>query len=291
MIRVPDFKALFLLPLLVAGPVQAANDTAPSPALRILVLDLQAEEVDPFLTRITTEALVLEIAKREGLSILRPRDLSGLADDAQGSPLQGCPDDACLAEMVEGNALDLIVRGRLIATDGTGTLSLTAIQVSTLQLAGSFQGRVSPPGPRTFLLAVGPAVQTLFEKHPLKAGETEGVDAQLIATMDPPPLRPWLFWTGLATTGALIALSGTAVGLSLVRRGEYQALVDDSEKNGTVIDGAELNLLLEEINLTSQIATAAGLGAVLFAAATGATIPFTDWQNLGAKRDALADLE
>jgi hypothetical protein len=253
-------------------------------------LDLGSEKVEPYVARVLTHALNDEVQKHMGLTVIRPRDLPD--GDGEGlsttNSLNACPDDQCLSEVVEKHQLDLILRGHLIATDDVGTLALTLIDVKKVQLQASFQGRVSPPTGRTFLEAVPAAVATLFPDHPLRADKTVGVDPLLLATMDPPPLAPWVFWTGVGSTALLAGGTATAFVFAQLWANEYRALVEDSAQNGTVIDGAQLNALGQNAQQAAQIATIAGLATILVGAATATTIPFTDWRGLRGKRDALA---
>jgi len=126
-------------------------------------------------------------------------------------------------------------------------------------------------------LTLGDAVAELFPERSLRRGAERGVAPAVLDRLDPPPLRPWLFFTGVGVTaGAGIAMA-VMFGLQLDAQGRYQALAQRALTEE--VDGAALVAIGNEARLYNAAGYAMLVTGLSLAAASAVAFLFTDWHS------------
>jgi hypothetical protein len=266
------------------SPVPAAPPAPPPPAgpLRLLVQELRTEHVSPKVGQFTTDALVNELRKLEGVRVFGLNEVQQMLYAEEEKRALGSVREVSLDGIAQMIAFDEIVVGSLASTPSSSILSLKRLK------AGA--GESGPPCTRQlvardgaeFLSVLGDAVAELLPDHQPKAGLTRGVRPELAKELNPPPLPPWVFGvvTGAAAGAGLGALT---LGL-LFRESERDRLA--------LLAGSSLANPVEATQvaeLERRSATrASATNALLITTgglALGATIAalFTNWRPVNSK--------
>ncbi|HSA34220.1 MAG TPA: hypothetical protein P5077_10880 [bacterium] len=130
--------ALLLLaavPMLYAAEAPVSvNDPAPAGpvAVRKLLVDkIEAVEVEEAFARSLEEALVLDIGKREGFSVVTSAEMSATVQHAQSSVELGCADSTeCIVEVQKKLAVDTLIAGKITKMGDEYILSLNTVDVN-----------------------------------------------------------------------------------------------------------------------------------------------------------------
>jgi hypothetical protein len=259
----------------------AAQARAGRRALRLAVYDFELNDVDGSVGRVVTDSVVFELRKLDRVSVIGMDEVREMLDIEAQKQLVGCADESCLSEIADALGVDGLVSGSLARIGDEHVFSMRRIDQREARVVGAVNQRLVAETGEEFLAAVGPAVEELFPDQPLRAGAERGVSDELVLRLNPPPLDPWVFWTGVGTT-AMVTVAGAVLGaVSLFTLSSYGELVDRGRE--APIAAADLKSRADANNAVT-IATWSTLGGgVGLAAATGAAFFFVDWEGV---RDA-----
>jgi len=247
--------------------------------ISLAVYELSVDDVEPLVGRVVTDALVAELRKLDGVTVVSMDEVRAMLDLESQKQLLGCADDSCLAEIASALGVDELVIGS-IARVGDGTVfSLKRIDQREAKTKGGLNKRLEAASGEEVLAVVGPAVQELFPEYPLRAGQTRGVDPALAVRLNPPPLDTWVFWTGLGLSGAALLASSIALATN---GAAFAVASSDTEAsvNGAPVDGKELQGTITLIRGSFWTAVVTAGLAVALGSATGVSALFTDWQGV-----------
>jgi hypothetical protein len=268
-------------------PAPAASTTpAATPAaqdskrpLRVAVRDIEgASEDDQRVAQVATAALVAELRKLQRTSVVSLDEVKTLLDFEAEKQLVGCDTDSCLAEIVEALGVDVLIVGQIATIDTQRVFGLKALD----QREGRATAQVDKPLERSdgeeCLAMIGPAVATLFPDVPLRAGLARGVDPAVALRLNPPPLDPWVVYSGAAVTGALVL---TGVGATVVNGLSAQAAQEKiaAASFANPADGAALKGDTAAVQTSFLVLTASFASAAVAGAATGVLALFADWHG------------
>jgi hypothetical protein len=270
-------------------PLPECSQTPPPPATtttlvprrqRVAVYELRASGIDPRVARITTGSIVAELRKLEGITVIGLDEVQAMLDFEAQKQLAGCTDESCLADIAEALGADIIVVGDLAAVGEEHLFGLRRVDQRNARVAGQVNQRLRPENGEEFLAVVGPAVEALFPELPLKRGRSRGVAPELAVRLNPPPLEPWVFWSGVGVAGVATAVAGGASTVWLVAEQDRTDVIDAG-----IAKGDQLNALTARADtafVSTVIAWSAAGVAVL---ATAASAGFVDWNGY---RNAIA---
>lgn len=182
---------------LLAAPLLLALAAAPAPtaAVPVLALDLEAVNVPPDTARAVNRLVVAALGELKGLHVTSQDDLRTLANLDAAKQAMDCSAESCLAEMAGALGARAVVFGSVTGLGATTSITLSLFDSSK----GAIQRRAIearsldevPP-------ALRPALRALFE------------DAGLIAPEVAPQGPSVLFLSGVgaAAIGGLALLGG-----------------------------------------------------------------------------------
>ena len=271
-----------------APAVPAAEESADAPAVsapgrveRIAVYEVDAPELEPRVARVVTDAVVAELRKLHGLSVVSMDELRALLAFEAERQMLGCESgESCVAEIADALGVDAIVVGNIATVGEERVFGLKRLD----QNAGSAtqaSRRLEDQGGEELLAAIGPLVQELFPTHPLRVGESRGVDARVALRINPPPLPVWGTVAMLALgTVAASGFAFTGIGLFLSQQ-EYERLATLSvEREVPGKDLVELRNRGQGLAIASNVL---GATSAVLVVAGGVMVPWTDWTNAGAE--------
>jgi hypothetical protein len=211
--------------------------TAAPPVERVAVYEVQVSDVRDRVGPVLTASIVSELCKLQGLSVIGIDEVRAMLDHEAEKQLVGCADDSCLAAIAAALGVDTIVVGSAARVGDQHVCGLRRIAQHEAKVVAQVQQRLEMDNGEEFLGVVGPAVEALFPERSLKPGATRGVAPDLAVRLNPPPLDPWAFWTGVGvTTGAI----GAASVITVLWRGaedELTAQVVDGKADGRRLGG------------------------------------------------------
>lgn len=249
---------------------------------RVAVYDFELNQVSKDIGSVMTQALLDELRKRKGLSVVGMNEIEAMLDLEAQKQVMGCSDDeGCLAEIADALGVDSIVIGSLALVGDSHVVAVRRIDQRDAKVAGSYTQRLAAEDGVELLATIGPMVPELFPGHELRPGETAGVDPEVALRLNPPPLSPWLFYGGAG--GAATLAAGAAV-LGVVSAalffGPYSALVAaGSSPGGGRAD--ELLGMQQIVNLAGGSAWVLGGVALLVGISSAALIPLSDFKGYG----------
>jgi hypothetical protein len=261
-------------------PAPPAEATPKKGFVRVAVYELEASGVEPRIARIVTEAILAELRKLEGTSVVGMDEIRAMLDYEANRQLVGCEADAsCLAEIAGALGADIVVIGSLARVGDESIFGVRRLDQKSAQVTAQATERLKPADGEEFLAAVGIIVEKAFPELPLRQGAERGAPAELALRMRPPPLQPWTFWMTAATAGALGA--GT-VGAGVVNLLAFDSYSSQARPpNGGVASGPALKQT-ETLIGASAWAFWGGLAATaVVGAAAGVEALFTDWWGYG----------
>ncbi|MBM4281192.1 MAG: hypothetical protein FJ137_10705 [Deltaproteobacteria bacterium] len=260
----------------------ATTATTTRAVLRVAVYDLSvAGDVAPRVGRFVTDALVAELRKRQGLSVVGLDEVRALVAHEAERQRAGCSDDGCLAEIVDALGADVLLTGGLSSLGDERVFALRRLTTTDATATASETLRLRPAGGDEFLAAVGPVVERLFADHPLRAGEQQGVDPRLALRMNPPPLPAGatLAVASLAVTaGATAAVTGWATAVAQERYEDAGAAAVAAGKDG--FPGRELATIRDDGVVWATTTNALLGGTLALGVGAGVMAGFTDWAAL-----------
>jgi hypothetical protein len=261
-------------------PAGSGEDGASAAAMRIAVYDFEVDDVDERTARVLTDSVLFEVRKLARVSAIGMNEIAAMLDLEAQKQLVGCSEeDSCLADIAGALGVDGLVIGAVARVGGEHVFTLKRIDQRRATTVGNVTKRLAAGNGEELLAVVGDMVAEVFPDHELRPGTTRGVDAEVGRRLNPPPLPPWVFWTGVGTTSVLVVSAGLAGAGWGVLQSDYSALAERSASE--VVDGATL----KELGGRAQTAEIAGWSlvgsAVLVGAVTGVLAAFTDFYGYG----------
>ena len=158
--------------------------------IRVAVYDLQLVNVGAGLGSATTEALLQEVRKLEGISAIGMDEIREMLDfeaQRQALGLECEADDACFAEIAGALGVDEIITGKLTEQADGRMMFIKRINQRRAEVVASHTERLTI-GSGESLLAIGPTTAKLYPKRSYRPGTTPGVPDQLVLRLNPPPI-------------------------------------------------------------------------------------------------------
>jgi hypothetical protein len=263
--------------------VPAASE-APVPAdgsrrfLRVAVYDLAVDGVEPRVGRFVTDAIVAELRKLDGVSVVAMDEVRAMLAHEAAKELVGCTEGpSCLSEIGDALGVDELVVGNLAVVGAVSVVTLRRIDQTNAKAVGAISKRLAPAQGEEFLAEVGPSVEKLFKDKALRTGSVRGVPPAETRRLNPPPLSPWM----PAVTGAsglILLAAGAGAGLAaLGEEGAHSALLEEAKttpvSGSLVVDaGKRAQGYAVVANVLYGVAAVTGLGAL-------AMVPFTNFDT------------
>ena len=183
----------------------------PATLIRVAVYDLELSNVPQGLGGATTEALLQEVRKLEGVSAIGMDEVREMLDFEAQRQAMGCDaNDECLAEIAGALGVDEILTGKLTEQADGRMMVLKRIDQRRAQVRETFDKRLEVGNGEEFLLSVGDAVQTLFRERQNRPGTKRGVSEKAVLRLNPPPVKTWMTYTTYGLTAAAAGLTGLA---------------------------------------------------------------------------------
>lgn len=115
----------------VPGSVNDPAAASPAAARKLLVDKIEAIEVEEAFARSLEEAIVLDIGRREGFSVVTSAEMGATVQHAQSSVELGCADSTeCIIEVQKKLAVDTLVAGKVTKMGDEYILSLNTVDVN-----------------------------------------------------------------------------------------------------------------------------------------------------------------
>ena len=127
---------------------------APSVLIRVAVYDLELSNISDGLGNATTEALLQEVRKLEGVSAIGMDEVREMLDFEAQRQAMGCDaDDECLAEIAGALGVDEILTGKLSEEADGRMMVLKRIDQRRAQIRTTFDKRLNIGNGEEFLLS------------------------------------------------------------------------------------------------------------------------------------------
>jgi hypothetical protein len=251
---------------------------------RLAVYDFERSEVDERTGRIVTDAVVEELRKLQGVSVIGMDEVRAMIDLESQKQMMGCEaETSCLAEIADALGVDGLVIGTLARLEGESIFGMKRIDQQQAKTVGGFTTRLEIADGSELLAAVGPGVEELFADMPLKEGETRGVPDEIALRLNPPPLPPWIFTTTATAAGlAAVVAVGGGIAFTIAQADYSQSAASGSA--AAPVSGAELVRKGAATEASWGLMVGAGAGAVALAAGTGVLFLFTDFAGYGGEQ-------
>lgn len=241
---------------------------------RVAVYQVKQIGLDDRLAVMMTASLTAELRKLTRTSVVGLDEVNTMLALEVEKQVTGCPDESCLAEIAEALGVDVLVTADIAAVGDERFVSVKRIDQREARVTGQISQRLTGAGGEEFLAVVGPAVEALFPEMPLKPGASRGVAPQLALRLNPPPLDPFVFWSGVSLTGASVVGTGVAGVVLFTTFRDFDAL-----RSGASAPGAELKTLQANTTQWSNAVLVGGGVSAGLAVATGVSALFVDWHG------------
>jgi hypothetical protein len=260
--------------------------TTPSPAqarptTRIAVYAIASHEpADARVAAVLTGSVVAEIRKLDGIIVVGMDELRAMLDHEAQKQLVGCTDDSCLSEIAAALGVDEIVVGSIADVGDETVFGLRRLDQRDAKSLGQVDQRLANKNGEELLAVVGPAIEALFPDHGLKPGKTRGVSPEMALQLNPPPLDPWVFWTGAGLTGASALASAIVCAVWAQNETALSDFDKEAVATGAVKEAADRQRLTSAADaglVGSSVALSATAALLL---ATAASALFVDWDGL-----------
>ena len=260
-----------------AEAAQAAQEPALPNLLQIAVYDIVATDIPAAVAPVVTDALTAELRKMTRASVISMEEVRQMLSYEADKKVMGCDADSCLTEIAEALGVDVVVTGSLSSVGDKSYVTFKRIEQQAGKVSQQYSKTLDQAGGEEFLAILGDAVATLFPERNPRDGQERGVDAAMVARLNPPPLAPIWFWTGGALTSTALVAAGVAGASTITQYMEFDA--HRSGQKGTPVDGSALGTLKEgterwQMYTWGTLAAAGALGAM-----TGVIAAFTNWDG------------
>jgi hypothetical protein len=265
----------------VAESAKGAPETAlkkASKTPRIAVTDFELSGVRERAGRVVSDSVVAEVRKLDGVVVIGMDEIRRMLDFEAQKVLMGCEDESCLSEIAQALGADILVTGRLSRLNEQHFFVMQRMDPTAAAVTARINQPLVAEDGEEFLAAVGPAGKKLFPEYGLKKGMKRGVDAEMALRLNPPPLPIWVFWSGVAVSGAAAAVAGTFFALNVNAAATAEDLREEAQNND------QEPTTWEPFRRQAELANSYGYAAVGTAGlalglglATGAAAVWTDW--------------
>lgn len=262
----------------VALPAPPEATVSATRFLRVAVYDLAVDGVEPRVGRFVTDAIVAELRKLDGVSVVAMDEVRAMLAHEAAKELVGCTEGpSCLSEIGDALGVDELVVGNLAVVGSVSVVTLRRIDQANAKAVGAISKRLAPAQGEEFLAEVGPSVEKMFKDKPLRTGAVRGVPPAETRRLNPPPLSPWMpAVTGAA--GMIVLAAGAGAGLAaLGEEGAHRDLLEEATAtpvSGSLVveAGKRAQSYAVVANLLYGVAAVTGLGAL-------AMVPFTNFDT------------
>lgn len=263
----------------VAWAVEPASQPATQPAstIKIAVYEFGARGVQPRVARIVTDAVVVELRKVQQLDVIGMDEIKDMLSHEANKQMLGCDDDSCLAEIAGALGVDELVTGSVSLIGDTSLLNTRRIHLRTARVVHSYEQRLTPKAGEEFLAVVGAAVAALYPEHKLRPGAHRGVDDAVALALNPPPLRPWIFYATAGGAVLLAALTGSATVMTALSYDAREQLVAGSIPPGQPVAAADVMASERTAETWRTALLTLGIATGVITAAAALESLFTDW--------------
>ncbi len=248
--------------------------------IRVAVYDLTGTGLDKKHLALITDSLISEIRKLQNVSAMGMNEIQALLSLEEQRQMLGCSDESCLLEVAAALGADYIILGSIGKIGDESVFTLKRLEMRTGKALYTFSKRYKGGSGEEFLTAIGDAVAKLFPDRPLRPGEKRGVAPEIVSRWNPPPLKPWVFWTGVGLTATSLAAAGAFYGLEWSAAEDYNnPPTTTNDKGEVIVQGsylADAQQRRDNWALAKWVALGVGGG---FAVATGIIAIFTDWKG------------
>ena len=262
-----------IAPLIVLALVVSPGE---SNALRVLVPDLAAPELDGHQLSLWQQSLRTELDKLEGVTSLGMSDIGPDKNTTRQCPIA---ETTCLIRLAETLGVDEVLLAETARLGDSRVLTLKRVRIRDAEITGAVTRQMIGGWGEELVLILGNAIAELFPEFPVKAGVSRGVDLQTADAFSRAPLSPWIFGIGAGLT--LVALT-TGITFGVLAQKSARAYRDYANEGavGTgSIDGAQLVHLANETDRRQLAANVSYVVAGALAVTSGVLAYFTDWQG------------
>lgn len=245
--------------------------------LRIAMQDLKVTGLDPRLASVVTDSLLVELRKMRGVSVIGMDEIRAMLDQEANKSVMGCDEEtSCLADIAGALGAEELLSGSIAVIGDEYVFGLRRIHQAEAKVTASLNRRLKKGDGEELLAAVGPAIAELFPDLTLRKGKERGVADEVALKLNPPPLRPWVFWSAAGLTAVLASGAVTLWVSNLVAVAYYRLLVLPSlSKPGASL--SEVEPVQVAVNVLFVLSLTATLSAAATVLATVVSFPFTDF--------------
>lgn len=239
------------------------------PPERVLIIHTPSGDITPRQAGLFEAHLRLEIEKRVGLTVVQRAPQDEGTDDAS------CVEKpTCLAQLAKGLGADIVVFARTARIAGDSVVTMKRLRILTGEIEQTTTRSLTGGDGQEMLAAIGAMTAQLFPERSTVDGALIGVANSDVVRWTPPPVKPWMFWTGVGATAAGVAC---VVVFSVQKSNAEQDFRDLT--NQQVVAGIELRDAIDRANSARNHANIA-IGATAGLAVTTAILGyFTDWHR------------
>jgi hypothetical protein len=150
------------------GPPQGAKP--PRKGLKFAVLKLQAKTgVEPSTVDLFTDALVGELRKHPGLTVISPSEIGTLLGFEREKQLLGCTDTGCLSDIAGAMGADRLVSGSVGRLGSSLVVNLSSLDPKKATSVASVSERLKRSTDEDFFDALTGFVNSLVAEQPVLA--------------------------------------------------------------------------------------------------------------------------
>jgi hypothetical protein len=258
-------------------PVEAPAAPKQRAVRRVAVKAIEfTGEEDARLATILTEALTNEVRKLQRTTVISTDEVQQMLEFEVEQQLAGCETDSCISEIVEALGADALIVGQIATIGDERVFGIKLIDQLHARTEAQVSKRLTIAGGEESLALIGPAVEELFPDVPLRPGQRRGVDPEVALRLNPPPLQPWVFWSGAAATSVALA---AGIGATVVNGLASQSAADRVSRAtpSNPAGGADLAGDVDTVRGSFGVLVGAFGATAVLGAATGVAALFTDF--------------
>jgi len=254
---------------------------APDALIRVAVYDLELTNIPKGLGSATTEALLQEVRKLEGVSAIGMAEVREMLDFEAERQAMGCDaDDACLAEIAGALGVDEILTGKLSEQADGRMIVLKRIDQRRAEIRTSYDKRLQVGNGEEFLLTVGNAIQTLFAERQIRPGTKRGVSEKTVLRLNPPPVKRWMTLSTFGVSAASFGTAGLLQYLAFQNNQEFTSVPDGFSKEEPPQSQSYIDLQSQGQSYEQGAQVALISGGITLLSGVVMSL-FTDWMDHG----------
>lgn len=244
--------------------------------IRVAVYDFTLTNIAEVLGRVTSDALLQEVRKIEGVSAIGMDEVREMLDfEAQRQALGCDADDQCLAEIAGALGVDEIIVGSLLESADGRSMSIKRIDQRRASVRESVNHRFVAGSGEEFLIKLGDSVESLFPQRRPRPGAIRGVSQKLLLRANPPPVDRWTT-LGVAAGGIGAAILGGGFGLAATH---FETLHNQAQSSDAALDAATYRHWESQGQSYARYANGAYLSSALLFCGAAVMSFFTDWAS------------